>query len=303
MSDENNHYLEKSTITIIRDSYLKSANYSKKLHERLEFFYTTLINNEDKIEKTDKKKYDYFVISLENCIEYRKKSFQIKNLVTNINTTIIYIILWLNSTKGYDFDIKLYARQKSLESDLTKLLIKAVVNDQIYNIRDRFGTRGIILNDNIEDIYTLFEKINDILIKNNSATKSEFIKWYLSTPLINPLDKTIVNAIFNIPFSLDYEKDYIKETKTNGYQALQFTIGIRMNSETLPGCQFEIQLQTQNMHEVATTGTAAHPQYKKKQIPDEIKNIFLLEEELDTLSGIKEPLRFFPRTISGTTIQ
>ena len=75
-----------------------------------------------------------------------------------------------------------------------------------------------------------------------------------------------------------------------------------MYSETLPGCQFEVQLRTKNMHDIATNGSAAHDRYKD-EIPEEIKHIFLLEENIDSLSGIKEPLKFFPRVICGEIIQ
>lgn len=302
MSENKQIYIQESTLQIIRNSYIEASNHSKNLLKRLEHFYNNLIANEDKIEEIDEKSYDYFIHALKNCMEYRRISSDIQTLVTYVNTTIIYIILWLNSTKNYSFDIKLYARQKSLESDLTKLLIKAVVNDQVYNIRDRFGIRGIIENDQKDDIYALFESIDNILAEKNRKIRKEFIDWYSNNQQINLLTKNTISAVLEIPFNSVFIKDFIQNPKSNGYQSLQFTLEIPMYSETLPGCQFEVQLRTKNMHDIATNGSAAHDRYKD-QIPEEIKHIFLLEEDIDNLSGIKEPLKFFPRMICGMIIQ
>ena len=80
-------------------------------------------------------------------------------------------------------------------------------------------------------------------------------------------------------------KNYISNPKKNGYQSLHNTF---LSSNHLP---FEVQIRTQQMHENAEIGMAAHWVYKqntKAQINKDIQRIKTLGENLDQLQNLKK---------------
>ncbi len=68
---------------------------------------------------------------LVNCYRERKMTFEITDFVTELNSVVMYIIRWLNEEKQANIDINWYARRKALESDLTKILNKSLLDDDI----------------------------------------------------------------------------------------------------------------------------------------------------------------------------
>ena len=259
--------MTQQTLDLIHRTYQKALEISTNHLEVSEKLYQ-LLYSENVVEE-DCKLFDTFLDALRACIHYRKKTFEITNLATYLNITMMYIVLWLNTTKNMKIDINWYARRKSLESDLTKLLRKS--NSEIsVNIRDRFGIRGILLN-NISDveaeenIYSIYEAIMGIIAAKSRKIRQEFYDWITESKKISEPDKTVVKYVLNIPFAIDYVKDYIKNPKPNNYRSLQFTITIPVYSNVLPGCQIEIQLRSKKMHEVANNGTASHPAISKIQ--------------------------------------
>ena len=54
-------------------------------------------------------------------------------------------------------------------------------------------------------------------------------------------------------------KDYISKPKANGYQSLHTTLQMRLRGRKYP---FEVQIRTNEMHQVAENGLAAHCLYK-----------------------------------------
>ena len=253
------------TLRIIHQSYQEALEKSANLLEIAENLYAILneieISNEE-----DAVIFDAFLDGLRGCIQNRRKTFEITNLSIYIINTMMYIVLWLNSTKNMHIDIKWKARCKALESELTKLIRKS--NGSLSaNIRDRFGLKGIIQNELEEEkiekiIYMIFDCTSGILAGKNRKMRKEFEEWVTNNKNIMPLDKMIVQQILSIPFAIDFVKDYIKEPKENGYRSLQFTITVQMYSEILPGCQLEIQFKSRQMEEEAEHGKAAHALYK-----------------------------------------
>ncbi|WP_291001569.1 bifunctional (p)ppGpp synthetase/guanosine-3',5'-bis(diphosphate) 3'-pyrophosphohydrolase [Ferrovibrio sp.] len=90
-------------------------------------------------------------------------------------------------------------------------------------------------------------------------------------------------------------KDYISTPKQNGYRSLHTTVIGPENK------RIEIQIRTQDMHEVADLGVAAHWQYKqpgeKGNAPDaEAKQYRWLRELLEILEQTSDPEEFLEHT-------
>jgi len=312
--------MTQKTLDMIHTSYQQALAISDNILQIVENLYAILSDVE--VCDADSEAFDAFIDGLRGCLHIRKKTFVITNAITYVNIVLMYIILWLNSTQNMCYDINLYARRKSLESDLRKILEKSLDCSEFSansaNIRDRFGLRGVLLNNfsyekATEYIYTLFNTIAGILAGRNRKTKKSFVEWFENSPNIPPSDKDTIRDVLEIPFYIEFVKDYIKEPKENGYQSLQFTLCVPMYSEVLPGCQMEIQLRSQEMHYTAVSGTAAHKDYKESQ---KLNNVFVVDDfsslkitgftsynsKEDDRDGIHFSKEFFNRRISTTLV-
>lgn len=276
--------MKQETLDLIHRSYQESLALSSNIMQVVENLYEIL--SELEVDDADSASFDSFIDGLRGCLQYRRKTFMITNMSTYINITFMYMVIWLNSIRGINLDIEWCSRRKALESDLTKILKKSNSNASVL-IRDRFGLRGILLNTSLSSaecdmyIHCVFDSIVGILACKNRKLRKEFIEWYKNNPNILSLDKNILDSVLDIPFSVDFIKDYIKTPKSNGYQSLQFTLSIPMYSETLPGCQLEVQLRSKEMHENAVAGTASHANYKNPEEDVEfqkIKNVFVIDD-------------------------
>lgn len=255
--------MTQQTLDFIHTCYQTALKSSKNIIEIIENLYALLADAE--VPEEDSKAFDIFIDGLRNCLRIRKMTSDITDIVTYITITIMHIIRWLNQTKGLDIDINLHGRRKSLESDLTKLLRKSTKTLSA-KIRDRFGLRGIIVNESeeisIEYIYLIYDSITGILAAKNRKMRKDFIEWVESSGYVNPINKDLIGKVLDIPFDIDGFKDYIKDTKENGYQSLHFTLTIQPYSDVIPGSQLEIQLRTMNMDNEAKFGNASHQKYK-----------------------------------------
>lgn len=257
--------MTKETLKLIHRCYQDALKKSSNILEIVQNLYDIL--EEAEVADEDSSSFDSFIDGLRGCIYSRQKTFEITNVITYLNITFMYIILWLNQTQNLNIDINWYSRRKSLESELSKLLRKSNSNLSA-NIRDRFGLRGILLNTDSDEvvksyIYLIFDAILGIVAAKNRKMRKNFIEWFENNQGISPIDKNIIQQVLNIPFSIDFVKDYIKNPKSNNYQSLQFTMSIQMYSQILPGCQMEVQLRSIKMHEEAVYGTASHEKYKQ----------------------------------------
>ena len=272
------------TLQFLHQKYQDALCNSSNILEIVKNLYKLL--KDEEVADEDSEAFDSFIDGLRGCYRFREKTFYITNVITYITITIMYIIIWLNETSNLHLDINWYSRRKSLESDLTKILRKSSENSSI-NIRDRFGIRGILLNDCSDEeadthIHLIFETISGILASKNRKLRKEFADWVNSQNGINELDKHIINYILDIPFRIEFIKDFIREPKDNNYQSLQFTLTIQMYSEVLPGCQLEVQLRSKKMHEEAEHGSASHKEYKKyfdaSGEEDPINKVFVVDD-------------------------
>ena len=271
------------TLSFLHNKYQLALQQSSNILEIVKNLFSIL--KDEEVSEADAEAFDSFIDGLRGCYRFREKTFTITNVITYITITIMYIILWLNENNNIHLDINWYSRRKSLESELTKILRKSAENSSI-NIRDRFGIRGILLNNCSEAdadkyIHIIFDAISGIIASKNRRMHKEFSDWIFSNNGINEIDKHIINYVLDIPFRIEFIKDFIREPKGNNYQSLQFTLTIQMYSEVLPGCQMEVQLRSKKMHEEAEYGSASHTEYKKysKDGSDEdpINKVFVVD--------------------------
>lgn len=255
--------MTQETLDLIHNCYQIALQNSKNIIEIIENLYELLADAE--VNSEDSKTFDIFIDGLRNCLRIRRMTSDITDIVTYITITIMHIIRWLNQTLDLDIDINLHGRRKSLESDLTKLLRKSTKTLSA-KIRDRFGLRGIVVNESEEQaikyIYLIYDSITGILAAKNRKTRKDFCDWVENSGYVNPVNKTVIQQVLNIPFDIDGFKDYIKGVKENGYQSLHFTLTIQPYSDVIPGSQLEIQLRTMKMDNEAKFGSASHQKYK-----------------------------------------
>ncbi len=257
------------TLELLHRCYQEALMQSSNILEIVENLYKILSNAE--IPSEDLQAFDSFYDGLRHCLQYRRKTISITNMITCFSITLVCIIHWLIDFHKLQIDITIFAGRKSLESDLTKILTKAESNLSII-LRDRFRLRGVLSKDcslDLEVIYVIFDAITGIIAGKNRRMQEDFTNWYENTNKISKLDKLIIKQILDIPFSIDFLKDYIKNPKEKGYQTLQFTLSIPMYSQTLPGCQFEVQLRTHEMHAMAIDDDYKKPKTEhEKRIQD-----------------------------------
>lgn len=85
-------------------------------------------------------------------------------------------------------------------------------------------------------------------------------------------------------------KDYISTPKENGYRSLHTTV------IGPAGQAIEIQIRTQDMHDVAELGVAAHWVYKQKDAPQETRQYRWLRDLLDIMDNAESPAEFMAQT-------
>ena len=256
--------MNSKTLDLIHRSYQEAVANSGNIIQIVQNLYTILENAE--VDDVDSRTYDAFIDGLRNCLRIRKMTSEITDTVTYITITIMHIIKWINHSEQIDIDIILHGRRKSLESDLTKLLRKS--NKTLSaKIRDRFGLRGILLNESeeqaIEYIYLIEDYITGILAAKNRKMRKHFIEWINTSHSVTPINKVVINQVLKIPFDVDGRKNYIKDQKRNGYESLHFILTIEPYSDVIPGTHLEVQLRTKRMDDVANYGSASHDEYKK----------------------------------------
>lgn len=295
--------------------------YNKAVKSSTIGIYDVVINliNElyqlEDIPQKDITQFNRFLLGLERCRDERANTFEMTNLCSDLLFCIMFIQAWLNEKLQLLLDVDYIARRKSLESELTKILNKAVKNSNSCGVDDRFGVQAIVLNDEIELIYDLSNSIIGILTSIDRVSKHEFLQWILNNPKIPKYSKDRIIFVLNIPWELadcsissggkkfnpldhpevivpkkslsKYKiKDRIRHPKwENGHQDLKYKLLIPAFSKTLPGEKFEIQLKNGKMHDYSTHGPASHNEYKDDNILKEISAVFTLESFDNNLRG------------------
>ncbi len=202
-----------------------------------------------------------FLQGVKSCIEARRITAYIadKYLKDLIHTGIL-IQQWQAEVKGIPSHVKMVLRRKSIESDLTKILDKALQNEDP-EVKDRFGFTMITYdNTNLDQLYHFCETFTGIITGIFYNMQQEFLTWVITNKNISEREKKAVQMILKSELRLknrgqmhnsnvDKEgnvekfdpkkfpnvivpktpkfffsygfKDYVKEPKENSYQALQ----------------------------------------------------------------------------------
>lgn len=279
------------TLAIFHREYNLAAQAATTMQEILEIMYQNLKKLKSDIPEEDLPVYLRFMDGLRNCYKERQLTFEITDFVTELNSVVMYLIRWLNEEKHANIDINWYARRKSLESDLTKILNKSLQdNDVSVFIRDRFGLRGILLNkdtqeNNINKIDLIFQTIKDVLVQD-SPTREAFARWYQNNTRINKITKFMLDTFLEeVPFAVTDVKNYIKNPKANGYMSFHFALEISIYSQFFPGIKIEFQLRDLGMHLRAEGIIPAespdkdqsHKSYKN-EIDERISKVFRIDD-------------------------
>ena len=230
---------------------------------------------------------NYFLPSLRQSIRHRKLTMGATSLVATLTDFIRYICLWLNSEKGYNIDIKLISRRKALTSELKKILLKSLehAGDPDLSmsppvIRDRFGLRMILADDNPELLLEVVRIIVAILTNPDSDSYIEFTSWLKASNGQfggETVPKEMLLNFLKYHFTLGHVKNYILMPKESTYQSWQGTLTVDATSPNLGGFMFELQARTAAMHKNAEYGPASHDSYKK-EIEAIVKDIFEIKE-------------------------
>lgn len=272
--------MKNETLELIHRTYVESVEKSKNIMDILNNFYDAL-SNITEICVEDTTEFDAFLKGIYSSKMIRRQTFKLTNLVTDIVFAIMYIIIWLNTTKGMQLDIDLTARRKGLESELSKILNKSK-SDDTATIHDRFGFRGILLNTTSpkkakEMLFAFSNYITEILANKNRTERKFFLDWVEQNDDIDNFTKERIKFILNLPFKVYLFKNYIDKPKENGYQSLHFVLALEMFSPILPGAELEVQLRTNSMHKKATNGSASHVYYEMHRRTD-TANVFTIED-------------------------
>lgn len=272
--------MKNETLETIHRAYVESVEKSNNIMDILNNFYDTL-SSITNICTEDAMAFDSFLKGVYSSKMIRQQTFKLTNLVTDIIFVIMYLIIWLNSTKGMNLDIDLTARRKGLESELSKILSKSEYDDTA-SIHDRFGLRGILLNTTSakkakEMLLAFAGYIVVILANKNRAERNLFLDWIEKNNNIDDFTKERIKFILKLPFKVYLFKNYIDNPKKNGYQSFHFVLALEMFSPILPGAELEVQLRTYPMHQKSTSGSASHAVYEKHR-RENTANIFAIED-------------------------
>lgn len=253
----------------------------------IEHFETVLDGKKIELNGNDRLVINCFLPSLRQTIRHRKLTMGSTSLISNLTDYIRYICLWLNSTKDYTIDIKLMSRRKSLISELNKILIKSIHHASDPNlrftppvIRDRFGLRLIIADDDPDLLLEVVNIIVSILANSDSNEYIEFTEWLKVTNCKfggEEIPKAMLLDLLNYHFTVSNVKNYILSPKESTYKSWQGTLTVDATSPNLGGLMFEIQARTASMHKNAEYGPASHDKYKEK-IELLVKDVFSMKD-------------------------
>ncbi len=192
--------------------------------------------------------------------------------VQSFSIALTYCARWFGCT-----NVETLARFKSILSDVQKTLAKSFerpdpnqfiltpyIEELSSDVRDRIGIRLITDTDSENELFGLWTLITDVFCGFNIEAKDEFLNWFTKSTEIPQSHKRLIREALSVPTSVRHFKNYVTFPKNNQYQALQGTFGIPFYSSFIPGLQFELQLKSEDMDRVATSGEASHAEYKRK---------------------------------------
>lgn len=261
------------TSEIIHNCLQRSLNDSqtKTLLDFLENFREELNVSISEVPSENLQNYFLFMDGLRASHYYHLRRSEITNFAKNLSITLVYFARW----KGFEKAESL-ARFKSVLSDIRKILDKSFesapehsvhekkIEDLSSDVRDRIGARLVVDTSNSE-LFDLWSSFLAVFGGFNPLERAEFINWYTNEPSITASHKRAIREILSVPISVGKYKNYVDHPKSNGYQSLQATMTVQFYSSILPGLQFELQIRSKEMDEVAFCGSASHQVYKQNK--------------------------------------
>lgn len=267
---------------------IKSKEYRQPdILSIVEHFESVLNSKKSELDGEDRLIFNCFLPSLRQTIRHRRLTMGSTSFIATFTDFIRYICIWLNTEKSYNIDVKLVSRRKGLQSELKKILIKSLEN--VNNpelmltppvIRDRFGLRVILAEDNPELLLEIVRIIISILTNPDSDYYIDFTTWLKFVDGKfggEEIPKDVLLNFLNYNLNLGSIKNYISSPKDSTYQSWQCTLTVDATSPNLCGFMFELQARTAAMHKNAEHGPAAHDEYKK-EVELSVQDIFEIKE-------------------------
>lgn len=272
--------MTQETLLKIHKEYLNSLIFGKDILSVTKNLYERL--NKLTIREKEQHQFDLFLDGVQRCIKHRERTNDFTSLLESLSTTIIYIIIFMNNRKSKNWDINIRSRRKSLEKDLSKILLKAIKNSNTH-IRDRFGSCLVLLNDNefcTEELYhelnDISDSIQDILCSTNRKLRNEFCEFV--SDIKNPLIKPQIDIILGLPFSTDFFKNFVKRPKNNGYQSIHLCLRIDYAADYFAGAEMELQIRSLGMDLKAALGEYNHDEYDNEKYKL-VEGVFKIHDE------------------------
>ena len=170
------------------------------------------------------------------------------------------------------------AKEKSLEK------IKSVVADQLK--QHNIVSSEISIQGRTKHLYSLYRKLLRPHINRDLSKVYDLIALRIIVPTVSDC-YTVLGIIHNLYRPIPGRiKDYIAQPKPNGYQSLHTTV-FSDNGEIV-----EFQIRTDQMHEQAEYGIAAHWNYKESNGKLNTQGIKWLNELVEWQKQIKDNDQF-----------
>lgn len=280
--------MKKETLDIIKNNYESALMSGRDLITVLDRFREILRANHSQVDPCDKETFGLFLSGLDSCIAQRRRTFDLTNFVLSLSTLLCYIMKFMNTEKDKNWDLAIVARRKGLERDLVKILRKSMANDLSGGIRDRFGLRIILLNDSFGSEKELFDELKEIqsaiekIVCGTDIKLREDFLDFVYKRITNPLISSQITTLLNLPYTSEFVKDYLSSPKKSGYKSLHFCLRVEY-SDFYGGATVELQIRSEEMHRSAErkSGKYSHQKYED-QVPEEIRNIFHISDEMFT---------------------
>lgn len=295
LSPELRQFIIDSTDNAIRKTIkdgeldINAPNYnSPDLLSIAEHLEKEMLRKKKTLNGKDRRICTFVITSVRQMIRHRKLTMGFTTYIATVTDLIRYVIIWLNTEKGFNLDVKIMSRRKSLIGELKKILLKSLehVNDPELMftppvIRDRFGLRLLISQDNPALLLSVVAILIAILTNPESDEFLEFTTWLSN---VNqkfggeevPKEK-LLQFFKQYHMDLSHVKNYVTNPKPSTYESWQGTLTVDATSLEFCGFMFELQVRTSAMHKNAEYGPASHDAYKQKR-EELVKGLFEIHD-------------------------
>lgn len=244
-----------------------------------------------------------FRAGLKLTVEARNNTAASTRFTEDLINFLCYVIIWLNSEKGYHLRCKLTSRRKALEEELNKLLDNSLefaektelLNVSPPQIRDRFGIRLTFERLNPNELQDVIRIVIGILVDPYDSNRLEFKDWVRNSSNItfggDPVPQKFLLEFMELSFITDHDKDFISSPTDSSYQSYHTTLHVVAGSTSVKGSMLEIQFRNYEMHQNAEYGAASHLKYEQQRRPKTYQVFIILDyvDGLDFYGGPDKP--------------